>query len=755
MKGSALHRILRAAVLASCALAVLTPATADAARRRGPVFERITKAKQPLVLYSIPDSALSGAESTLVATLQGIVARTSTQQIYIDLVAGGYPTWLQDLQTSYGVTVSPVADPWWLVDHFQSSLTGYILYQSGDDSINVATSLAGVERAVAVEASLESQAIAHGLSLVLDVRGLDEAWVQANHGHRLNPFAAFEQTEGLDHQLRDYAVLSRALTFYDGNSSFRDTVMDDLGLDGIAYGWGDASLGEDVFIGSSSERGVFTVPSDHAHNLAPLSGMPVQVQSQATHSSPAAQSGVHYASFLMTDGDNVQFLLGNFQSDTRWFGSPLRGSFDMGWGIPPSLARIAPTVMRWYYDNASTSPGRDFFVVGPSGGGYLYPSQYPAADLQLHVDRMAAWMALGDLNQVEILDHHSLFDTSLWDVYTARPEIDSLIYLEYGDHSEPQGTLVWSNDKPVLTPRIKLWNGLPNSDETTIQNVINSAPRDPTSPQGYSLVIVGIWGHSLDDIDSIIAGFSPDVQVVTPGALASLVADNVPHQVSIAHDYTSADFQTSEMTLVGNATWVTDPDPLFSPHHDRLRLTSNNGGQVGSAWWNGTFDPAQSWTTTFRFQLTFPVSGGADGIGFHVHGDGTSANPGHEGGNLSSPRVSVLIDTWNNGPEGTDESLRVIVDGTQIYLNDLLDFGPDPNPGSSATVFRMELDYVAAAHELFIRLFDEGGSDALYDTVSLDLSGFGPSYAGFSAVTGGSAENHDVRTWSLSAAAAP
>jgi len=30
------------------------------------------------------------------------------------------------------------------------------------------------------------------------------------------------------------------------------------------------------------------------------------------------------------------------------------------------------------------------------------------------------------------------------------------------------------------------------------------------------------------------------------------------------------------------------------------------------------------------------------------------------------------VDTWNNGPDGTDELLKVIVDGSVVYLNDLL-----------------------------------------------------------------------------------
>jgi hypothetical protein len=737
--------ILGVLLLAALLLAVVGPKCG---------LERLRKGEQPTLLYVIPVAAMSSAERVMIATLQGIAANAGGEQIYIHPEAGGYETWLQDLQDTYGVGRIDVVDPWWLVSHFQPQLAGYLLYQAGNDSVNAATSLAGLERAIVVEASIEAQAIAQGLSRVLDMRNLDEAWVLANHGARLNFVTAFEQKESFEHSLRDYAVMSRALTFYDGNSAFRDSVMAWLREDSALLGWGDASGGEDQFIRASSARGVFTLPADHAHNLAPLSGMPTVQQTQVARVPPALESGVHYAAFLMTDGDNVQFALGNLQSDTRWFGSPLRGNFDMGWGFPPGLVRLAPSVMRWYYENAAQGPGRDSFVVGPSGSGYLYPSLYPREDLEINVAQLAEWMALGDLKVVEILDFYSLTNTSLWDVYTAKPEIEGLIYLEYGDHSLPAGAVVWSNGKPVVSPRVKLWRGLPGSDEATITQLINNAPRDASSPLGYSLVIVGIWEHSLADIQGIIDALGSDVRVVTPEALIQLMTENIPHDVNIDHDYTGEDFETAEMVLVGDAFWTSDYDPLFSPHPDRLRITANAGGLLGSAWWNGTIDPARSWSTVFRFQFSYPAVGGADGLGFHIQGDGLLANPGHEGGSLVNPHLSIVLDTWNNGPEGSDESLKVILNGMQIYLNDLLDFGPDPNPGASPTVFRMELTYVAAGPELAIRFFDEGGTDALYDTVlGVDLSAFGSSYVGFSGTTGASTENHDVRSWILDAAA--
>lgn len=712
---------------------------------------RIEKAREPSHLWVVRTGALARGDQVMLGALQGLVARYSKEQIYLDPEAGGYRGWVEDLASTENVTWEEVTDPWWLVDRYRHLLRGHVVWQDGDSSVNVATSLAGPESALVVDAAMEGRALARGLERIADLRGLDEGWLLATHGDRLNPVVAFEQREEFAQQLRDYAVLSRGAVFFDGNSAFRQSVVDTLADDAAVYGWGDASIGEDVFVGANSDRAAFTIPSDHAHNLAPLSGFPEQQQEQQTHADIEAVSGKHYAAFLMTDGDNVQWLLGTFATDPRWYGSPARGSFDMGYGIAPSLAELAPTVMRWYYANASTGDAEDFFVVGPSGGGYLYPSRYPAGALDTHIERLAGWMALADLNLVQILDAESRERLDLWDRYTAHPEIDGLFYLEYADYSAGQGRVNWSNGKPVVSPRGKLWTGLPNSDTASIIALLNAAGRDSTSPAGYSLVNVAAWDQSYSMVQEVVAGLDADVEIVTPGELVQLMTENIPHEVAFHHDFTGAAWQSTDLALLGAAFWAEDFDSLFQPHPRRLRLTANGGGQVGSAWLEQRLDASRSWSTAFRFQVSHLVAGGADGLAFHLQADGPGANPGLRGA-FAGPSLSVIVDTWNNG-EGTDESLEVLLDGESIFFNDLTDFPADPRPGATGHVYRVEVDYLAASQRLRIRMFDEESDKALENWVDADLGNLGSVTSGFSASTGASAQNHDIRTWTMAAAA--
>ena len=139
--------------------------------------------------------------------------------------------------------------------------------------------------------------------------------------------------------------MAGTLAFFDGNSDFRAEVVNALDDDATVIGWGDASNGEDAFIGVNSTAGVKALPADHARNLSVLSGIREDRSSQRGGGggrAPEPDPNAHYVTFLITDGDNIQWMLGDFPTDKRWFGSPRRGEIDLGWGISPPSDRPRP-----------------------------------------------------------------------------------------------------------------------------------------------------------------------------------------------------------------------------------------------------------------------------------------------------------------------------------------------------------------------------------------------------------------------------
>jgi hypothetical protein len=84
---------------------------------------------------------------------------------------------------------------------------------------------------------------------------------------------------------------------------------------------------------------------------------------------------------VITDGDNVQWLLGSLDNMNNW-NNPNRGRVNLGWTISPSLSELAPVLYEKYVDNCLTTPdGRNVLIAGPSGRGYYLPGRYPDADL--------------------------------------------------------------------------------------------------------------------------------------------------------------------------------------------------------------------------------------------------------------------------------------------------------------------------------------------------------------------------------------
>ena len=121
------------------------------------------------------------------------------------------------------------------------------------------------------------------------------------------------------------------------------------------------------------------IAADWANNLATLSSLTADIVPPPTPATPTPSDGPrHTVSFLMSDGDNVQWVLndwGNPEPD-NWYNSPDRGSVPLGWTLAPSLSALAPTVMNDIYSRASPN---DEFVAGPSGAGYSFPNDFPTA----------------------------------------------------------------------------------------------------------------------------------------------------------------------------------------------------------------------------------------------------------------------------------------------------------------------------------------------------------------------------------------
>ncbi len=418
----------------------------------------------PKFLYVISDSNMTKAEKTMIVTLQGLIASKSENQIYIlSSSEPDYKIWLEDLNKNYNVKYKIIKDPWKLIDKFKSQINGYVLYSTvKEPSINNACTFASLKDSIAIDESIESTLNDHGITtLIKDCRDTDKYWAFNNLWNSgLNHSTVIELPSDKYMSLRDYAILSKSLIFYENDvndSSLREAIFSSMDDGGRILGWGPD---EHTNVSIASSFGIDMIAADWSYNLSVLSSYPSIPKNQKTSEDMIQEDGIHYVTFIMSDGDNQQWLLGSNYNTKDWFGSPYRGNFNLGWSLSPSLYYLAPTVFNKYYEAASSSKFNDNYVVAASGNGYIYPSKYPNDKLTSYTKRLNDYMENVDQHSVLILDDETFYKKDLWDKYTCNSNIDGLLYLNYDINNAYKGKIIWSNNKPIISCRDLLLGGI-------------------------------------------------------------------------------------------------------------------------------------------------------------------------------------------------------------------------------------------------------------------------------------------------------
>lgn len=488
----------------------------------------------PQKLYVISEDSMTSAERTMVSSLQGLVSHCSSQIYILNSSQPDYKLWLEDLKINYGVNCKIVSDPFELINIFKQQINGYILYNNkslNDPSINNACSLASLKSSIAIDASLENKIKSHGISNCIgDCRNTDMSWAYKNLWNQgLNHTTVIELSPNKSSPLRDYAIMTKSLIFYEADKNctkLRETIFSSMKPNGLCLGWGPDEF---INVSTASKHGISLIPADWSLNLSVLSSFPCMEMKQNVKTAIPSNRNFHYVSFIMSDGDNQQWELGNNYSSSNWYGSPFRGKFNMGWSISPSLYYLAPTVFKLYYKNSI----KDYFIVSPSGLGYIYPSKFPTERLTSFTKKLNEYMRLVNEKYVAILDSNSLNNDKLFDKYTSNPNINGLFYLDYSKQNAYHGKIIWSNGKPVVSCRDLLWKDI--EDEKALIKIINSRVNskniDVTNADNYTMIYVHAWSKNMENVFEVVNEIekNKNIKVVTPDVFMELIKRNIRH----------------------------------------------------------------------------------------------------------------------------------------------------------------------------------------------------------------------------------
>ena len=480
-------------------------------------------------LWVIDPRGLSGPESVLLASLQGGLNRTGA---VVWVQGPGMNARILDELRTEGWTLRESSGPWPLLRAHKAAFSGLVIGEVGSESLNGATTLAGLNRAVVADPSLVERLVAEGLPVLADARSRSTAALWAESRSRVARGVMVHQDPTKALHLRDLAISLGAWTVYDEPSAERIRQIQALGPHTRVYGWGRDEL---EFVREVSRGGGAVIPADWSLNLSALRHLPVALPARPRPVKPQPrQSGERVVAFVVSDGDNLQWVGGRFVEDPGFWGSPLRGRFAVTWEMPPEAFVMAPRILRHLLRTATP---RDEFIAGPSGYGYQFPGPLP--DRPAAAAETARAVARVDWPLVTLLNADGGQDQS--DPWLAQPEVTGVLYKDYAPYNRGQGAVRWHRGKPSVSYRFLLWelkdrSGAlrPDSLPIGVAEAIGRLPSGAEAGSGaFALVNAHAWsfrntGGPMGAIGRTIEALPPKVRVVTATEFFELMALEAP-----------------------------------------------------------------------------------------------------------------------------------------------------------------------------------------------------------------------------------
>jgi GxGYxYP putative glycoside hydrolase C-terminal domain/GxGYxYP third domain/GxGYxYP_N second domain/GxGYxYP_N 1st domain len=423
-----------------------------------------------------------------------------------------------------------------LLISYGSSIQGLIIYDPNClDSINIATMLAGQRDGMVVSPAQADalQGPPHQLPVVADLRIYQwknriQAYTWAE-GNLLNS-AAPNLVAGLDPKisgaLRSFLVATRTFIYWlDARKNLPDVLNGWISERGLmqrifsAFPAGSFHLGwfvdEPQGVSLTSKAAMPVLASDFCENLEVWTSVQHTQgvkQEQAVIDVKSVDAGIPraYVSFTISDGDNLQY---DQHRMARLWQDPARSTMPIGWTISPALVQVAPSLAAYYMNTASSN---DELIAGPSGAGYMFPSDWPQEQLPGFLQFTGELMQAMKLSVIEVLDTGS-----------GQAFINQRLQAEYVNVLAPlgvQGILSGSGQTQsswsIVSGVPVLQNlGLGGSVNKTVNLVKNASAR-------YLNVYIMAWSMTPSDLKQVVQQLGNQYEVVTPGRLLEMIASS-------------------------------------------------------------------------------------------------------------------------------------------------------------------------------------------------------------------------------------
>lgn len=484
-------------------------------------------------LQTVPDTVLicrwpgSLPEANLAQSVSGIAVRQLNsgklrEGVWIDVPNPNYKSYLASLVNRLDIYKAPETyDVWSLLEKYISEgvVEGYVLYDASDPAtVNIATTRAGLLNAVMVDRSIEQRVSGLGLEKLFDATsGITERENFHEIKDRLDNRQLVLASPKIPNN-RDFAIAYGAMVYY-GVDTFLDEILEWVEPLSPVIGWNCGP--ESGHIIPCSLYGLVNTVSDYCYNLPMILCCPEDDLEKRSFeiTDPGKirwDSKRNYHSFLLSDGDNMQWTLGNFMSNQEYWNSRYSSSIPMSYtscSVNLSMAAYDPLNVLMKTQPKGTS-------VIEYGGGYYYPDLFGkkredrqgllrqlARKVNIHMKRVGI-NVIGFI----FMDLYSDDARVAYDIFAQ--EIENLVgiaAIQYAPYNGGHGDIFWVKDRhgieiPVCTARYQIWADLELSGSGSpvdIAEEINKDADDALNPV-LGFTIVHAWSRFLREDDGSV-----------------------------------------------------------------------------------------------------------------------------------------------------------------------------------------------------------------------------------------------------------
>lgn len=343
----------------------------------------------------------------------------------------------------------------------------YASHPDANYSVNVATVYASLLRGVLIDDSLLDYAKKNGLKELKDARYESSEECFERNKDKLNNCSALSVPPSM-HLMRDYAIAHKLMLYAD-QMELMNTVLEWVEPLSPIFGWGCGD--EYDFTSVISRWGHYNTATNLCWNMPFITSVGKKAEvlkaDDITLDEIDFSDESSFHSFVMSDGDNIQWAMGSYGSSPLYMGNPNIANVSLSWTLcPTELSIISPYT--WNEMAAKQLPNFSFIEYG---GGYQYPDIFASnRPNRLELVREFARRINCHLQKLNIkIFGFICFNVAsdeaqeAFQIYAEEmPGLTGMLAVQYFPY-ELEGEIYWKTNKqgidiPVVTSRYSLWN---------------------------------------------------------------------------------------------------------------------------------------------------------------------------------------------------------------------------------------------------------------------------------------------------------